>query len=138
VTLSAAQIKLRSQRALEVPLLGFLGAALVDEKGAPPSLSMIFSERGANAVGAIHGGTLSTLLDVAAYLAVLPHLEEGEEALTHAIAANYMASASLDDTVRASGALLRRTRRMAFMAAELRSETGLLASAMVTKSVRSS
>ena len=50
MALSAEQISLRAHRALEVPLLRFLGASLVEEEGAPPSLSMIFSERATNAV----------------------------------------------------------------------------------------
>jgi uncharacterized protein (TIGR00369 family) len=91
-----------------------------------------------NAVDALHGGVIATVLDVAAYLAVVPHLSTGEEAITIAFSASYIAGARPDEQLRAKGSLIRRTRGLAFASAELRSASGLLALANVTKAIRGS
>jgi len=91
-----------------------------------------------NAVDALHGGVIATVLDVAAYLAVVPHLSSREDAVTIAFAASYIAPARPDEQLRASGSLIRRTRGLAFASAELRGDSGLLALANVTKVIRAS
>jgi uncharacterized protein (TIGR00369 family) len=131
-------VKVRSDRALAVPLLCFLGASLAD---GPDGFWSIDLRRGANslnAVDALHGGVIATVLDVAAYLAVLPQLATAEEAVTIAFSAAYLATAAPDQPLRATGDFIRRTRHLAFATAELRSEDHLLALATVTKAVRSS
>lgn len=133
---SAESTSSRAQRALETPLLRFLGASRTEDGGEPDGLSVELTGNALNAIGALHGGAIATLLDVAAYLAVIPHLTADEEAMTHAFAASYLAAAQPGDHLRATGKLLRRTRRVAFLAAELRSGTTLLAVANVTKSIR--
>jgi acyl-coenzyme A thioesterase PaaI-like protein len=91
-----------------------------------------------NAVDALHGGVIATVLDVAAYISVLPHLATDEEAITVAFAAQYVAGAEREELLRARGSFTRRTRRLAFAGAELHCESGLLARAAVTKAIRSS
>jgi uncharacterized protein (TIGR00369 family) len=113
----------------------FLGASRADGEGESDGLSLPLSSNALNAIGALHGGAIATVLDVAAYLAVLPHLAVEEEAVTHAFAASYLAAAQPGEHLRATAVLLRRTRRLAFLSAELRSETTLLATASVTKSI---
>jgi uncharacterized protein (TIGR00369 family) len=135
---SAAEVKVRSDRALAVPLLRFLGASLAD---GPDGFWSIELERGPNslnAVDALHGGVIATVLDVAAYLAVLPQLSAIEEAVTIAFSASYLAAAGADQALRATGSFIRRTRHLAFATAELRSEGQPLALATVTKAIRSS
>jgi uncharacterized protein (TIGR00369 family) len=131
------EVDLRSRRALETPLLRFLGASLIANGTEPFALSIPLNENALNAVGALHGGVIATVLDVAAYLAVAPHLAPEEEAITIALAASYLAAPPPGGKLRAGGSLLRRTRRLAFLSAELRSEGTLLAVANVTKSIRS-
>jgi uncharacterized protein (TIGR00369 family) len=135
---STAEVKVRSDRALAVPLLRFLGASLAD---GPDGFWRIDLQRGPNslnAVDAVHGGVIATVLDVAAYLAVLPQLTAAEEAVTIAFSASYLAAAGADEPLRATGGLIRRTRHLAFATAELRSEDRLLALATVTKAIRGS
>ena len=134
--LSPVEIEERAKRALDVPLLRFLDASLTLNSDRTFSIDLPVSERSHNAAGALHGGAIATVLDVAAYLAVLPHLEPDEEAVTHAFAASYMAASSAPGHLQASAHLLRRTRRVAFVLAELSSEGDLIASATVTKSLR--
>lgn len=136
--ITAEEVERRSRRALEVPLLRFLGASLVDPVDGCWSLSLQQSPNVLNAVDVVHGGVIATLLDLAAYLAVVPHLSIGEEAVTVAFAASYVAGARSGEELRAKGCLIRRTRHLAFVSAELRSESGTLALANVTKTMRSS
>ena len=134
--ITADEIDRRSRSALEVPLLRFLKASLVDRVDGCWSIGLPPSDNVLNAVDALHGGVIATILDVAAYLATVPHLSAEEEAVTIAFAASYMAGAPSGEQLRASGSLIRRTRGLAFAAAELRCDSGLLAFATVTKAIR--
>jgi uncharacterized protein (TIGR00369 family) len=136
--ITADEVDGRSRRALEVPLLRFLKASLADRVDGCWSIGLEPSPNVLNAVNALHGGVIATVLDVAAYLAVVPHLSSDEEAITIAFAASYIAPAPPDEQLRASGSLIRRTRGLAFASAELRSDSDLLALANVTKAIRSS
>jgi uncharacterized protein (TIGR00369 family) len=135
---AAEEIDGRCRRALEVPLLRFLQASLVDRVDGCWSIGLTPTANVLNAVDALHGGVIATVLDVAAYLAVVPHLSTGEEAITIAFSASYIAGARPDEQLRAKGSLIRRTRGLAFASAELRSASGLLALANVTKAIRAS
>jgi uncharacterized protein (TIGR00369 family) len=135
---SVEEIDRRSQSALDVPLLRFLKASLVDRADGHWSIGLTQSANALNALDGLHGGVIATVLDVAAYLAVVPHLSSGEEAITIAFSASYVAGAPPDEQLRASGSLIRRTRGLAFASAELRSNSGLLALANVTKAIRAS
>lgn len=76
----------RSRAVLDVPLLRFVGAELVCGEGDFWQIALSPTHDALNAAGAVHGGVISTVLDVAAYLAVLPHLSWQEEAVTVALA----------------------------------------------------
>ena len=134
--ITADEVNGRSRRALEVPLLHFLKASLVDRVNGGWSIGFTPSPNVVNAVNALHGGVIATVLDVAAYLAVLPHFSSAEEAITIAFSASYVAGAPADEQLRAKGSLIRRTRGLAFASAELRSDSGTLALAQVTKTIR--
>lgn len=88
-----------------------------------------------NAVEALHGGAIATVLDVAAYLALLPQLAEDEEAVTHMVSLSYLTRPKTGTQLTATGEVLRRGNRLAFVAAALRSGDHLLATASVTKSI---
>jgi uncharacterized protein (TIGR00369 family) len=135
---SLEEVDRRSERALAVPLLRFLQASLADRVDGSWSIRLAPSPNALNAVDALHGGVIATVLDVAAYLAVVPQLSTGEEAVTIAFAASYIAAARPDEQLRANGCFIRRTRQLAFASAELRGESRLLAIANVTKVIRTS
>ena len=125
----------RAQAALETPLLQFLGATLDRAEDGGYGLEITLAESSLNGVGTLHAGAISMLLEVAAYLAVIAHLAEDEQAVTHAFTACYLAAAHGGERLRSSGTLVRRTRRLAFLTAELRSAQTLIATASVTKSI---
>jgi acyl-coenzyme A thioesterase PaaI-like protein len=111
------------------PAAGHDGAWRIELEQGPNSL---------NAVDALHGGVIATVLDVAAYLSVLPHLAAEEEAITVAFAAQYVAATGSRAALSARGSFTRRSRRLAFANASLYCEDRLLASAAVTKAIRTS
>ena len=119
----------------EVPLIKFLEASPVDPADPTAGLSFAVTEKTLNAAGALHGGALGTVLDLAAYLCVLPTLGRGEQAVTHAISASYLAGGEVGETLVARGQLLRRTRRLAFTSASVTAGDRLIATAQVTKSI---
>jgi uncharacterized protein (TIGR00369 family) len=124
---------------LAVPLIQFLDVHAVDEEDPAAGLSIVVSERALNAAGVMHGGAFATLLDLAAYLAVLPLLDQDEQAVTHALSASYLAPVPLNERVLVRGEVLRRSRRLAFAAATMTTHAGeLVAAASVTKSIVSS
>jgi uncharacterized protein (TIGR00369 family) len=131
------EVRARSERALAVPLLRFLDASLADRADGFWSINLRWGRNALNAVDALHGGVIATVLDVAAYLAAAPHLATSEEAVTVAFSASYLAAAEPDRPLQASGEFIRRTRHVAFVTAELRSEERPLALATVTKAVLS-
>jgi len=133
---STEEVRRRSNRALAVPLLRFLGATLADGHDGVWGIELAQGANSLNAVDALHGGVIATVLDVAAYLAVLPHLAADEEAITVAFAAQYVAAAG-QELLHACGSFTHRTRRLAFAGADLHCEGRLLARAAVTKAIRS-
>lgn len=125
----------RAQAAVQTPLLQYLGASLDPAEDGGYGLSIMIGQSSLNGVGTVHAGAISMLLEVAAYLAVIAHLADDEEAVTHAFSACYLAAARDGQLLRASGTLVRRTRRLAFLTAELRSGETPIATASVTKSI---
>jgi len=126
----------RLRRALDVPLLRFLGASAIDEADPAAGLSFVVGAESLNAAAALHGGAIATVLDVVAYLTLLPRLEDSEEAITHAFSASYISGAAIGDRIEAHATVLRRSARLGFVAAEIRADSTLLATALVTKSIR--
>jgi uncharacterized protein (TIGR00369 family) len=112
-----------------------LEVALIDEDDPEAGISLVAGNHSVNAVDYLHGGAISTVLDVAAYLAVLAELSEEEEAITHNLFVSYLAAVKGSAQLSARGTLIRRSRRLAFVASELREEDRLVATAQVTKSI---
>jgi uncharacterized protein (TIGR00369 family) len=122
-------------RALSVPLLKLLDASLINAEDPAAGVAMRVTERALNAVDTLHAGVIATLLEITAYLALLPSLGSDEEAATHAFSASYLRAGHLGDVLRCTATVIRRSRRLAFVSAELAGNGELLATASVTKSI---
>jgi acyl-coenzyme A thioesterase PaaI-like protein len=125
----------RLANALGIPLLRFLDVSAVDPQDPRTGVSLSPTANVMNAVDVPHAGAVSTILEIAAYLALLPDLSAGEEAVSHALFVSYVARAEGVAPLVASGQLVRRTRGIAFVTAELTQDGRLLAIANVTKSI---
>lgn len=125
----------RVQAVLDIPLHRFLGMHLRDP--AAPSAGVWFSvdQPAQNPAGVLHGGVVYTLLDVASFLALLPHLADDEHAVTHDLTVSLLRPVSAGARVDIAGTVLRRGRAVAFMRAEATVDGAVVAAAQVTKSV---
>ena len=125
----------RLHLALDVPLLQFLGVSAVDERDPAAGIELAQTPKALNAVDALHGGAIATVLDVAAYLALLPQLADDEEAVTHMVSLSYLTRPEVGAQLKATGEVLRRGRRLAFVTSALCCGDLLLATGSVTKSI---
>jgi uncharacterized protein (TIGR00369 family) len=125
----------RVQSVLDIPLHRFLGMQLRDP--ADPSAGVWFpvEEPAQNQAEVLHGGVVYTLLDVASFLALLPHLGDDEHAVTHDLSVALLRPVAAGTRVDVTGSLLRRGRAVAFMRAEASVDGVVVAAAQVTKSV---
>ena len=119
----------------DVPLITLIGAIPVDKQDPRAGLAFEVTEQTLNAGGALHGGVLGAVLDLAAYLSVIPTMGRGQQAVTHGISASYLAGTELGETILVKGKLLERTRRLAFASSEATVGDRLIATASVTKSI---
>ena len=125
----------RVQSVLDIPLHRFLGVSLADPD--EPAAGIVFSvgDAAVNNAGVLHGGIVTALLDVACYLALLPHLADGENAVTHDVAASLVRPVSRDAQVRVRGEVVRRGRAVAFLRAQADVDGRVVATAQVTKTL---
>ena len=125
----------RVQAVLDIPLNRFLGMRLRDD--ADPSAGVWFpvARNAQNQAAVLHGGVVTTLLDTACYLALLPHLSADEHAVTHDLTVSLIRPVAADQRVDIIGTVLRRGRTVAFLRAEATVDGEVVAAAQVTKSV---
>ena len=125
----------RVQAVLDIPLHRFVGMQLLDPADPPAGIWFPVGPAAQNQVRLLHGGVVTALLDVAAYLALLPHLTAEEHAVTHDQAVSLLRPVSADRRVEVRGTVLRRGRAVAFLRADATVDGSLVATASVTKTV---
>ena len=132
---SPTALTARVQAVLDIPLHQFLGMELRDP--AEPAAGIWFPVAGPaqNQAAMLHGGVVYTLLDVASFLALLPHLSDDEHAVTHDLTVSLLRPVTAGKRVDVRGTVLRRGRAVSFMRAEATVEGEIVAAAQVTKSV---
>ncbi|OLT23402.1 hypothetical protein BJF78_32385 [Pseudonocardia sp. CNS-139] len=133
--LSGKALADRAAQAMAVPLQHALDVRYLDP--ADPTVGVVFPVSGlaGNGVGGLHGGALAGVLELAAYLALLPELGADEHAVTHATAAQFVSPAQDGEQVEVTGTLERRAGRVAFLSVTAAVGDRLVAVAQVTKSV---
>jgi uncharacterized protein (TIGR00369 family) len=130
-----SETEARVQAVLDIPLNRFLGMELRDP--ADPSAGVWFpvARPAQNQAAVLHGGVVTTLLDTACYLALLPHLTDDEHAVTHDLTVSLVRPVAADARVDVVGSVVRRGRTVAFLRAEATVDGEVVATAQVTKSV---
>ena len=132
---SASVHAARVQSVLDIPLHRFLDMQLRDPADPTAGIWFPVGEAAQNPGRMLHGGVVYTLLDVAAFLALLPHLGDAEHAVTHDLAVSLLRPVGAGARVDVTGSVLRRGRAVAFLRAEAAVDGVVVASAQVTKSV---
>lgn len=120
---------------LDVALHRFLGLTLVEPTDPAAGIIVPVGDAVLNNAGVLHGGVVTALLDVASYLALLPQLGEGENAVTHELTASLMRPVPAGALLRVTAEVLRRGRRLVFLRAEATVSAELVAVGLVTKSL---
>jgi uncharacterized protein (TIGR00369 family) len=123
------------QGVLDIPLNRFLGMQLRDPADPAAGVWLTVGPAAQNQAGVLHGGVVTTLLDTAAYLGLLPSLSDDEHAVTHDLTVSLLRPVAADRRVDLTGTVLRRGRAVAFLRAEATVDGQLVATAQVTKSV---
>jgi uncharacterized protein (TIGR00369 family) len=132
---SDSETATRVQGVLDIPLNRFLGMELRDASNPSAGLWFPVGRATQNQAAVLHGGVVTTLLDTACYLALLPQLSDDEHAVTHDLAVSLLRPVAAEARVDVVGTVLRRGRAVAFLRAEATVDGELVAAAQVTKSV---
>lgn len=125
--------RLAAVRAL--PLHQDLGVTGIEAADGAATLYFTVNPYTVNPAGALHGGVLYTLCDVAAYAALLSQLPMDREAVTHDLHVSVMRAAGEGEKVSVEAHVRRQGRSIAFIDVEARAGERLLATARVTKSL---
>ena len=133
--LTDAEIAGAVRGVLEVPLHRSLGVALVDPADPAAGLEIEVGELALNNKGVLHGGLVPLLLDVAAYLAVLPELEPGTNAVTTSVTASLLVGVQPRQWVRVRGQVDRCGRSVAFLSPRAFVDDRLVATGQVVKAI---
>ena len=125
----------RARLALAVPLVAALHPVLTDPADPGVGVEALVGGLAENGAGGAHAAALTALLELAGYLALVPHLAVDEHAVSHAVAVQLVAPAATGATVRCVGTVDRRGGRLAFLTAQATVDGVVVARAQLTKSV---
>lgn len=128
-------VRARVRGVLDIALHRFLGVALLDPAEPAGGISFPVEEAALNNAGVLHGGIVTALLDVACYLALLPHLRPDENAVTHDVTASLMRAVPRGTQVQVRGSVVRRGRSIVFLRAEATVDGAVVAAGQVTKTL---
>jgi uncharacterized protein (TIGR00369 family) len=117
-----------------VPLHQFYGVEILALSPGHGRARLTVSDNTANVHGWLHGGVYYAVLDIVAYLGVVPLLEVGENAVTHDIHVSVLRPAERGQTLELVGVVRKRGRTLVFCESEAWIDGKLAASARVTKS----
>lgn len=120
---------------LATPLHVYLGVRASDPSDHTQGLELTAREDLANNSGMLHGGMVSTCLDVACAYAIFPDLRPEEVVLTSSFAVSYLRPVPTGSTVRVRAVVLRRGAATAFLRADVTVEGRVVATAQVVKSI---
>lgn len=125
----------RAAAALAIPLQVALEARAADP--ADPTAGVVFPVLGLaiNPGGTLHAGALGAIMELTGFLALLPHLDPAEHAVTHHISTQILSPARQGEEVHVTAAVERRTRRLGFVTATAVAGNRLVARSQITKSV---
>lgn len=118
------------------PLHRAMGVTQIEAEAGRASLQIVVGDAAVNPRGALHGGVIYTLCDLACYAALSSELGEGEDAATTDLHVSVMRAARAGESIRVLASVLKRGRNVAFLQSDVQDAQGqLLARASVTKSI---
>ena len=133
--MSPEELELRAKAAMGLPLQEFLGVRLESMTAGNAEIMLPPTANSINAGGVVHGGIIYSLLDVAAYMAMLPLLNKNQNAVTLDLHASVLRPAPIDKPLMFKGMVRKIGKRMIFCDSEAWSDEQLVATGRVTKSI---
>ncbi len=125
----------RVRGVLEVPLHRWLGLELADPADPRAGAVLPVGPESLNNAAVLHGGLVAALLDVTAYLRLLPELTADENAVTHDATSSLLRPVPGGARLHLRAELVRRGRTLAFLRSEATVDGRTVAFGQVTKSV---
>lgn len=112
-----------------------LGLRGLEAEQGTSRLEITVNEANVNPMNVLHGGVIYSVLDVAAYAALVSVLADDEAAVTHDIHVSCMSPVAFGRVLTVEGRVAKKGRTLAFVDATATCEGKLVASARVTKSI---
>lgn len=113
----------------------YMGLHAVDRADPSQGLELAAREELANNSGMLHGGMVSTCLDVACAYAIFPDLTVDEVVLTSSFSVAYLRPIPTGSTIRVRAEVLRRGAATAFLRADVTVDGRIAATAQVVKTI---
>ncbi len=135
MNMSPDVLKKRMDLAMDLPYHKFLGLKLLKSEAGVAELELLPSENSINAGGVVHGGIIYSLLDSAAYVAMLPLLHDNQNGVTHDIHVSVMRAAPIDKPIIFRGEIRKTGKRLVFCDSEAWCDNKLIATGHLTKSI---
>ena len=125
----------RQLKVLELPFNRQLGIVYDGAAGSTTKAHFFFTPELATFDGYLHGGVLSTVFEVAGFLALVPHLADSQHAVTHDLHVSFMRSIPTGARCDLCANVSRSGRTLAFIEVTAFVDAKLVASARITKSI---
>lgn len=120
---------------MATPLHIYMGLKEADHSDSSQGFVLTVDSKIANNSHMMHGGMVSTALDVAAAHAIFPTLADNEVVLTNSLTVSYLRPAPVGSTIWVRAEVLRRGRATAFLRSEAGIGEKLIATAQVVKAI---
>lgn len=119
----------------DLPLHQFLRFDVMENRPGSATLRLRVSENTINMGKVTHGGIIYSLLDVAAYISVLPMIKDTQNAVTHDIHVSVLRPAPVTDPLIITSRTRKIGKRIAFCDSEAYSRDQLVATGRISKSI---
>ncbi len=135
IQMSPEEVSKRIDLVLNLPFHKFLGLTLLENGPGFSKATFGPSENTINVANVVHGGIIYAVLDFAAYVALLPMIQDNQNAATHDIHVSMLRAAPIDEPLILTGTVRKIGKRLAFCDAEAFCGDQLIATGRVTKSI---
>lgn len=133
--MSSDVLEKRIDVAVGLPLHQFIDIRVVKINPGASEIELFASEKFVNTADMVHGGVIYSTLDTAAYLAILPLIEDSQICVTHDIHVSMLRACPIGKTIVFKGFLRKIGKRLAFCDSEAWCDSELVATARITKSI---
>lgn len=133
--MSPEELSKRVNQTMDLPFHRFLGIKIIKNGPGFAWIELSPTEKTINTAGVIHGGIVYALLDLAAYIAILPLLHDNQNGVTHDIHVSVLRPAPVDSPLLFQAEIRKIGKRIVFCDSEAKYDDHLMATGRLTKSI---